>query len=336
VTPGLFRLLLATIVVVQHFSRVTLGTMAVYVFFALSGYWVSRMWNRKYVNCPFPYASFVASRFGRLLPTFLLVSALTFGGHWLASDLMEMNLRSILSSVWLLGYASIPGGGYVIPAWSLDIEMQFYLVAPLVLRAIALRRQRSTLLLLVASAGSLLFLGSHRATIFSNLLPYTTFFSIGIATSSFDWHPERRFATASIAATALSIMVLTIAPSLRGIILVGAHATPLARFNGPMCAVVAMIGAPFAMSTVWRHSPAWDRAAGELSYVLYLVHWPFVWSVDRYWGGLSVRDRLPVVAAALALTFAMSFLIWRYFDRPINRWRERYFDNPPRVGGLWR
>src|SRR5678815_5577437 len=45
---GAFRFLLATIVLANHSSRIYLGSMAVFIFFVLSGFWITRMWREKY------------------------------------------------------------------------------------------------------------------------------------------------------------------------------------------------------------------------------------------------------------------------------------------------
>lgn len=74
--PGTFRLLLATIVVITHYSALNLGGTAVDLFFVLSGYWVTRMWNLKYSLLDRPYAVFMRSRVWRLAPIFWLCSGL--------------------------------------------------------------------------------------------------------------------------------------------------------------------------------------------------------------------------------------------------------------------
>src|SRR5258708_12386478 len=114
-TPGLFRLFLSTVVVISHFSRFDLGAMAVDLFFVLSGYWICRMWREKYMTAPNPYTTFIASRFGRLVPTFLLANAIAIGTHWLAGEQLEMPIRSSISNAPLLAYASITPQPYLPP-----------------------------------------------------------------------------------------------------------------------------------------------------------------------------------------------------------------------------
>ena len=70
--PGILRLFLASIVVLQHARIFALGAAAVDVFFVLSGYWVCRMWQEKYRERTHPITIFLASRFWRLWPTYVV------------------------------------------------------------------------------------------------------------------------------------------------------------------------------------------------------------------------------------------------------------------------
>lgn len=44
--PGGFRLFLATLVLVSHFSSLLVGQLGVALFFMLSGYWITTLWLR--------------------------------------------------------------------------------------------------------------------------------------------------------------------------------------------------------------------------------------------------------------------------------------------------
>src|ERR1700723_1000256 len=74
--PGLFRIALAYIVFVNHSVPIHLGSMAVYLFFMLSGYWVFQMWGREYAPTEAPYRNFIVSRFWRLMPVYYVALAL--------------------------------------------------------------------------------------------------------------------------------------------------------------------------------------------------------------------------------------------------------------------
>jgi peptidoglycan/LPS O-acetylase OafA/YrhL len=325
--PGLFRLLLASIVVVQHFSRITLGTMAVYVFFMLSGYWVSRMWRTKYSMMQAPYRMFILSRFLRLMPTFLLVTVAMVLMRWSTGSMLELSPWERISTWTLLGYASITGGGYLIPAWSLDIEMQFYLIAPVLLWATSVLRRPSLVLGLTLPMTAILLANSKSNS--PIVLPYLLFFAIGMVAYVFSWRPSAKLELLSATASAAVLIIAVALPMTRSLVFVGAHPGPLSDFNGQFCVDLAACTAPFAIATVWRRSPKWDRGLGDISYVVYLVHFPFAWWTDRYHLQHPMVNRLPLVATSIVLTFVLSTLIWRFFDSPISEWRERMLSREP-------
>ena len=68
--PGLFRLLLAAAVLLSHLSRFDVGRLAVLLFFYLSGYWVTRVWQAKFG--PRATLRFYAARYLRIAPLYLL------------------------------------------------------------------------------------------------------------------------------------------------------------------------------------------------------------------------------------------------------------------------
>ena len=41
------------------------------------------------------------------------------------------------------------------------------------------------------------------------------------------------------------------------------------------------------------------------------------------WIAFRARNSLPLVAMSIALTFVVSVVVWRYFDSPISKWRQR-------------
>src|SRR5579863_217672 len=77
VRPGAFRLFLALMVFVNHFSSLDWGGAAVYAFFVLSGFWIETMWTERYRHCRRPYLTYMVSRVWRLAPVMVLVSLIT-------------------------------------------------------------------------------------------------------------------------------------------------------------------------------------------------------------------------------------------------------------------
>ena len=172
--PGCFRLFLALLVFVDHSTRLNLGTAAVFIFFILSGYWIKVMWAKRYSHGP--YLTYIVSRFWRLMPVFALGSCLSWmlliarGARAAGHDAL---LHQFISNIFIIGYdlLAFRANG---PAWSLDIEVQFYLVAPLLIAA--LNWSRWTLIpCLIVSVTMMLY--DREQT----LLPYVGFFALGIS-----------------------------------------------------------------------------------------------------------------------------------------------------------
>ena len=128
--PGCFRLFLALLVLIDHATRLNLGTAAVFVFFTLSGYWIRVMWEKRYSHGP--YWIYVVSRFWRLMPVFALGSCICWMlliARGAVPPIHDALLHQLVSNIFIVGYDLLAYRANA-PAWSLDIEVQFYLVAP--------------------------------------------------------------------------------------------------------------------------------------------------------------------------------------------------------------
>ncbi|MEG8224076.1 acyltransferase family protein [Sphingomonas sp. HH69] len=230
INPGAFRLFLAMLVFVHHFSSLGLGAYAVYVFFVLSGFWLQRMWTERYRMTRQPYLTYMISRVWRLAPVMILVSIITImlllvigipGAKVFAANGAHLTF----SSIFLLGYSWLPYAP-VGSAWSLDVEMQFYIVAPLLALAAVMPKGR-WLLLAVAALCSLAFSTLHVVPI---LPKYIVFFMVGMVAAGSGWRPSAKQATVSAMTVILAVLFVLISPW-RGILIGGATPGPLFRYN---------------------------------------------------------------------------------------------------------
>ena len=130
IKPGFFRLFLASVVFLHHLSSFAIGSMAVLVFFVLSGYWITKMYNEKYTLKKNTYFAFVISRVLRLFPIFVVASMIQYSTLEFLNIDTKLYLSS-LSNYIMLGYNLIENK-LVGPAWSLDIELQYYLLFPFI------------------------------------------------------------------------------------------------------------------------------------------------------------------------------------------------------------
>lgn len=327
--PGAYRFLLATMVLVHHTSSLGLGAGSVYVFFCLSGYWMHTVWVKKYAKASHGYLTFVKARLIRLLPLFWLSSLLGFAvevefgkfplGAWLErmQSLPDL-LHFVFSHVFLVGYHLIDHP-VIVPAWSLDIEMQFYLTLPILV--IVMRRLGWVVLPL--SAAMCLWLQSSHAI--GTVLNYVFFFYLGMWSSHVEWTPSKRLAIAGFLFTCLVVAVLIIAPVTHSVLVGGAgQGVIYAKWNDLANAFLALLLLPTTIWSAERPSSQNDRMLGDMSYSVYLLHSPLVGIYSLWFGQLPVLQRLPYWVLTVFVVCVVSWLAWRFVDKPVMVWRERY------------
>jgi len=335
--PGLYRLFLALVVLISHSCRVDLGAWAVYSFFILSGYWLCRMWCERYSLTRAPIQTFFVSRLVRLLPVFWLANILSaftqraadpaFGR--LVSFPAAYSVWAAISNTFILGYADLPHAlGALHAAWSLDVELQFYLVVPLL--ALATCRPGGHPLLgrvlwwvIVAGFVAFLRIGptGHR-----NLGCYGLYFYIGWWCARNRVLPSRRLAVAGGCLALLCVVAALSVSALRPLVENGKHGESL---GGPLArplfqAVLALVSAPFTLASLGNPSGRFDRTLGDFTYVLYLMQWPVMALHGILYSELSPLRRIPSLVVAWLAVAALSALIYTAIDRPIERARRRW------------
>ena len=140
-SPGALRLALAIAVMLTHYLPLAglrmylpLDGVPVYGFFFLSGFWITRLWENKYQNTNNPLVTFYVSRLWRIYPIASLTTLAMF-------FLVKGDPAVLPWNLLLLGENGSPQAGALLnpPAWSLAIELQFYLVAPFLIWALRYR-----------------------------------------------------------------------------------------------------------------------------------------------------------------------------------------------------
>jgi peptidoglycan/LPS O-acetylase OafA/YrhL len=66
-------------------------------------------------------------------------------------------------------------------------------------------------------------------------------------------------------------------------------------------------------------------ALGGLSYPLYIIHYPFVYTYTAWTNAnhVSLRDGLPVAALTFVVCVALAWLLLKYYDEPVRAWLTR-------------
>ncbi len=317
--PGLFRLFLAVLVVLQHSGILEIGVTAVNVFFLLSGFWISSMWQSQYRACRLPYSSFVISRFWRLAPLYwccwLMSGVLFFLFPIRWADVQTYaNLTWVVRSLAIVSSAGQPQ--WLPQGWSLDIEMQFYLIAPMLLTVLLTLQQRgnrifvSSVFFAVAGSVVLLF-----ATPLCWISRDILFFLAGVLVQLSGWQSSRRFALLSLAVSVAVCGLMVYYPPL-------GKAAGWAKY---LPALAAMVALPFVAWNVRQPSPAFDRHLGNLSYSVYVFHRIPVLALNNTTAfGIGTIGRTRFLLLSWLLIAVGSLLLYLLVDRPIEAWRHRF------------
>lgn len=313
--PGLVRVALAMMVMVEHVSRFEIGSVAVMVFFMLSGYWVMRMFDEKYRHMARPLATFYVSRFLRVwllyVTVFLIamaVLALAFGRYDPAT----------WAALPILGVATHDRDIIGI-SWSLDIELQFYILLPL-LWAITGRLRAGADWGLFA-LGVLALSGLGWTLLYSTgitLVPvYLPLFVAGAAIHVLRLRAPSWMAVLSVAAFFLAGAAVYLVPELRPFVIYG---TENPNHNKLFALLWAGTLLPFVAWNVHRPSGRLDRHLGNLSYAIYLVHYPMI-IAGRELVGRDMTDPEKLVVLLGAPVVALA--VYLVFDRRYEHLRRR-------------
>lgn len=315
------------------------GFVGVSVFFTLSGFLVTSLLIAEHRNSGrVSLRRFWSRRFGRLLPAAWLTIAATVlaaalldaydvedRGDALASLLQVANWRFLASGA---SYGDV----FAAPSpfrhfWSLAIEEQVYVVLPLIIGAVLVRRAGSLRALGVvlgalcaASIASVLASESvdriyyatdaRAAEILFGALAAVVVASPGLRDRLVRTHGSRRLlgalGTAGFAAIAYASVVVEAGSSFvasGGLVAIGVASAIV---------VVSVASGAGPVARLCSASPL--RWLGEVSYGVYLVHWPLLVFVTERRTGLSHGPRFALV---VAVTLGAAYLSARWFERPV-------------------
>ncbi len=295
--PGAFRLVLAAAVVVSHLTRADIGRLAVLLFFYLSGYWTARIWQEKFGATAL--WRYYAARYLRIAPLYLLA---VLG----AAALRQYPLGPV--NFTLLGVASNhrdPTG----VSWSLDVELQFYLLLPLVALVIAKAPRWLVIVASLAISAVGVWLGQSFGVV--TVAKYLPAFVLGSMTYATAWKPSARAANISLAAFVAMTGITAFTPFL--------DKNNPRPFDQDIWGFIWMAPLlPYVARSLTIRSTKLDRHLGNLSYPLYLAHLAIITYAYAHFGdGTLVKLGAAVTACVVALA------AYVLFDRPVDAWRVR-------------
>ncbi len=295
---------------------VTDGARAVDVFMILSGFVVTGLLIKSREG----YSIFVARRFLRLYPTFVICILIALLAQ--AAGLMPIRVApedrwAAVASHAVMLFGALPntmrgsGSDILNPAWSISLEWQFYLVAPLFVYLLRLGAKGIIFFSLIAIIAFRVVkpvLGS-----FTNaFLPYSIhFFWVGMI--SYLVYEATRSGSRALAGWILTFL---------GVLLLLPYSPYIGLHIWMLVFAFVLHGSGKVNSLLGAQALVWLGAA---SYPIYLVHEPVIWMAKSI---LSV-DGGEFAAAFLLLAITGPIVVFvaaamhRYIEMPVISWGRR-------------
>jgi peptidoglycan/LPS O-acetylase OafA/YrhL len=301
------------------------GFIGVDIFFVISGFLITGIIARELDQQRFSLTAFYFRRIRRIFPALIVVltATLVLGWLWmLPSAYAQLSADVFASAAFSANFALLLQSGYfdiesakkpLLHLWSLGIEEQFYLVWPLIL--ILAARLRRNLLITAAALGLASFLlnvaliGSYPVATF--YLPFTRAFELlAGAVLAFGWSyfsqtdaasNLRAFAgTALIAAAAMVLNTKSAFPGWWAIL--------------PVAGSVLVLSSPAAWGCRYLLANPLMVWIGEISYPLYLWHWPLL----VFYAIIKFEPLTPLDGEViLGVSTLLAWLTYRLVEKPI-------------------
>ena len=327
---GFFRALLAILVVIAHISGgvgLTAGMVAVFSFYTLSGYLITRVVCTSYSDGLNGLRAFILNRFLRLYPTYWFIAIVSLGivlvfpqlAVALNGDLhLPKSIVDTVAQVTIVGLHKISYLNHsrlLPPAWSLNVEIIYY-----ALISVLLGRTRW-----VAMGWWVASLVLASITVVHNDI-HAAYFTI--------WGPSICFATGAVIYHFIPPMrdfsgpqaFVRFAPF---VIIVAVAFAPDLGFSVPEIALVYS-AIPLTVLAIVTLQARWDaprmhridEVMGDISYPIFLSHWPLAVLVSGLLlGGAGLSSSLFFVTLPVVLLF--SLLVNRFVEAPLRVLRSK-------------
>jgi peptidoglycan/LPS O-acetylase OafA/YrhL len=347
---GSWRLFLAWCVVAVHTPgfqdrfQIDIGIVAVAAFFFISGFLMPLVYETRYQTARFHIGcmKFFLNRFLRIFPIYWISCLVVIGTTMVSVSLHSQEGRVLppefseaityIQNFLLIGLnqASLWGGYFRFnnPAWTLDVELQYYLLVPFICLAVNRFPKRSgtgLVIALLVSVG-LLIHPTEIVDIDRSLLAWAVFFVLGFAYYRSE-SLQNRFNLRSMLLAQSLLFGVVLFSSTRsmdtillvvGFVLVSAYLLVLQRKN--------------KFGRV-------DSRIGDLSYPVYILHLTVLGPAARLMSfpALSAIGDDMRFALALALNILIStvagYIVLRWVAEPIDRIRSRIRQSGEEKGG---
>lgn len=336
-------------VVVFHLDKSWLpgGFVGVDIFFVISGFLITKLLVADLDRGSLSLAHFYQRRIARLAPMMVIVVAATLmatGVLYSAQDFASAGINAVAALLSVANIKFLLQGDYFqisldaqpfLHFWSLSVEEQYYLVFPVLLIAL-FRWKRSwvgpaIIALTALSFAACILVTAHDPTLAFYLLPTRAWeLGCGAILAVYGTHLAARLPRAVHALLAVAGVSLILA----AFVLLDAQT----RFPG-YAAALPVLGAALIVLATERPgylgaavlSAAPVVAIGQISYGLYLWHWPVFSMVDYT---LYTQSDLIRTLLKIGLAGGLTWASYRLIETPARRALNRTGLHWPVIGGF--
>ena len=336
------RALAVFLVVIGHFfpSYFPGGFIGVDIFFVISGFVITRQLVNLQENSPHHFVrNFYLRRIRRIFPSALLVLLATYFAVFLMLGIVatnELSLDSFWATLFLsnvhfqhtgtnyfaAGMAPSPIQHY----WSLAVEEQFYLFLPLLFLIFTKRSMPRRVQILIVSGSSIVSLiwciylnVFYSLPIFFQTLPRVWELGIGVVVALSRY--QRSLANRQIYLLLFAVIGYGIFAPLRES-WPNLLAIPLIMFT------VRILINPSRGKTRNFLTLKPITFLGDISFLLYLIHWPLINIAEQMHQNLGNSWRIAILCGAVFLATALHFL----FEKPLRN--SSWFLEKPKISFL--
>lgn len=304
------------------------GYVGVDVFFVISGFLITSILLRDILADRFSFISFLERRIRRIVPAMLTTVAATMIVSWfvlLPDDYKRLG-KAAISQVFMVSniyHWSVAGyfgqSAETLPllhTWSLSVEEQYYLILPALLVTVGWWNKSLIPKVIVMACLASFILGCWATPRYRDfsfyMLPVRAWeLLLGsiLASISGAWLSNRRWVCEVVSLGGLLGIVVAMATFKATTSFPGYHAAL------PCLGAVAFIWAngrsPTICGSILASPPI--RFVGQISYSLYLVHWP-IFVLFKYWIGEDLTTTASI--GMIAASFVAAVVQWRMVEQP--------------------
>ncbi len=351
---GAFRLVLALAVAFQHMLHTLapgswqmsltgyeVGGVAVLLFFVLSGFIICEAAATTYPDRPIAFA---ANRVLRIVPVYLVALAVTWlvaywAIGWGAEQAVTANLGHALEDVGLIGFianalAVLPGGKSLLAmagsdplleiVWALRIEMMFYAIVAAALGIGVLTGIAFTVPLTLVAVALLAADAAGFGPLQHGTFQYACYFVLGGAL----YFTARAGPGNSSSVPSLIALVATLLTAEH---ILAQHTVPtstgyerhelgqLVLFTIGIIVLIVLLKLSQRAGNAAATVIPGDRAMGDLTYALYLIHTAALIAVSA----LMPERSAGAVLVGFAASLAAAMVVARLIETPLGRLRTR-------------